>query len=177
MGFAALLLLMAFVGWCYLPSPTIRSRETYSALSAYINHQYGDLNDSEHRQRIVVIYQRSDRYSRLRWLSRPASAPRLLRWEQIFSRSTSFEKRFTLQAPYTFTDHASPDTPDLPAAEQELVGTGTLVFSNLSFNHSGTLALFYVEDLCGLCGQGEYVLMKKENGRWEIASEQITWVS
>jgi hypothetical protein len=40
-----------------------------------------------------------------------------------------------------------------------------------------TEALFYTEHLCPLCGRGEYVLMKKAYGHWNVEERYTTWVS
>src|SRR5262249_18740416 len=52
------------------------------------------------------------------------------------------------------------------------------VVSHVGLNVKATEALFYVDHFCGgLCGGGEYVLMRKVNGVWHIAGRQGTWVS
>jgi hypothetical protein len=54
---------------------------------------------------------------------------------------------------------------------------GFLTFSSVAFNSDMTDALFYTEHLCGLCGGGEFVLMRKTGGNWMIANWYGTWVS
>ncbi|MGH9735246.1 MAG: hypothetical protein ACRD8A_11730, partial [Candidatus Acidiferrales bacterium] len=55
--------------------------------------------------------------------------------------------------------------------------TGLIVLSGVGFNPSRTQALFYIEDLCGLCGDGRFVLMDKVGGSWRVEAEHSTWVS
>lgn len=54
---------------------------------------------------------------------------------------------------------------------------GYFALSNVGFNADGTQALLYVEHVCGLCGHGGYILMRKANGRWSVEAEAGTWVS
>ena len=54
---------------------------------------------------------------------------------------------------------------------------GYQTFSRVGFNRDFSEAVFYTEHLCGLCGEGEYVFMRKVNGEWRITSEASTWVS
>ena len=55
---------------------------------------------------------------------------------------------------------------------------GLAYFSNVGFNDQHDQAFVYVGRSCGgLCGSGEYVLLNKVNGRWEILKEQELWVS
>jgi len=55
---------------------------------------------------------------------------------------------------------------------------GFFVVSHVGLNLQKTEALVYVEHFCGgLCGGGEYVLMRKVNGVWHVADHHNTWVS
>lgn len=55
---------------------------------------------------------------------------------------------------------------------------GFFVVSHIGLNLNKTEALLYVDHFCGgLCGGGEYVLMRKVNGVWHIADRHGTWVS
>jgi hypothetical protein len=52
------------------------------------------------------------------------------------------------------------------------------VVSRVGLNLNKTEALLYVERFCGgLCGGGEYVLMRKVNGVWLVVDRHCTWVS
>jgi hypothetical protein len=55
---------------------------------------------------------------------------------------------------------------------------GITYFSNVGFNDQHDQAFVYMGRTCGgLCGEGEYVLLRKVNGRWEVAKEVGLWVS
>ena len=55
---------------------------------------------------------------------------------------------------------------------------GIMSLSRVGFNQDGTEALVYVEDWCGwLCGEGNYVLLSKENGQWVIRKKMGVFVS
>jgi hypothetical protein len=55
---------------------------------------------------------------------------------------------------------------------------GILTFSRIGFSADGTQAFFYWSNRCGgLCGSGNYVIMEKRSGQWEITSEIEAWVS
>jgi hypothetical protein len=56
--------------------------------------------------------------------------------------------------------------------------SGLICFSNVGFNRQHDQAFLYASRSCGgLCGEGTYILLKKVNGRWEIAKEQCLWIS
>jgi hypothetical protein len=55
---------------------------------------------------------------------------------------------------------------------------GYFVVSHVGLNLNKTEALLYVDHFCaGLCGGGEYVLMRKANGMWHVVDQHGTWVS
>jgi len=55
---------------------------------------------------------------------------------------------------------------------------GYFVVSHIGLNLKKNEALLYIERFCaGLCGGGEYVLMRKVNGVWQIVDHHSTWVS
>ena len=55
---------------------------------------------------------------------------------------------------------------------------GYFVVSHVGLNLNKTEALLYVDHFCGgLCGGGDYVLMRKVNGVWHIVDRHGTWVS
>jgi hypothetical protein len=50
--------------------------------------------------------------------------------------------------------------------------------SRVGFSKDKTLALVYYTYSCGgLCGQGQYVLLRKREGQWKIEKESMTWIS
>ena len=56
--------------------------------------------------------------------------------------------------------------------------SGIIFFSKVGFNGRHDQAFVYAGRNCGdLCGEGEYVLLKKLNGKWVIQQERGLWVS
>ncbi|MCU1285446.1 MAG: hypothetical protein JWO13_1796 [Acidobacteriales bacterium] len=50
--------------------------------------------------------------------------------------------------------------------------------SQAGFNFSKTEAILYANHFCaGLCGGGEYILLRKVNGVWRIVGQHHTWMS
>ena len=55
---------------------------------------------------------------------------------------------------------------------------GIVFFSQVGFNDRHDQAFVYVGRSCGgLCGAGEYVLLNKVNGTWEVLAKRALWVS
>ena len=55
---------------------------------------------------------------------------------------------------------------------------GLLSFSNVGFNKQHNQAFVYVDWNCGdTCGVGEYILLKKVHGKWEVVKEEGLWIS
>jgi hypothetical protein len=54
---------------------------------------------------------------------------------------------------------------------------GVLTFSRIAFNRDLTEAFFYTEHLCGLCGEGRFVVMRKTGSKWVVAETALTWIS
>ena len=54
---------------------------------------------------------------------------------------------------------------------------GYHTFSRVGFNREMTEAVFYTEHVCGLCGEGKYVYMRKIDGKWSLVSTVFKWVS
>lgn len=90
----------------------------------------------------------------------------------------SLERRFHLSAKY-----------ELPAAQEMTLypseqffrrfpnSYGYLTFSRVAFNRDLTEGFFYTEHVCGLCGEGKYVFMRKKDGRWVVEDTASTWIS
>jgi hypothetical protein len=66
-----------------------------------------------------------------------------------------------------------------PAYYKQFPGSqGLLTFSGVGFSADGTQAFFYFSNRCEeLCGTGDYVIMEKRDGRWDIQKEVNMWVS
>ena len=56
--------------------------------------------------------------------------------------------------------------------------TSINTLSRVGFNKDRTEALVYYTYSCGgLCGQGQYVLLRKHDSYWKIEKESMTWIS
>jgi hypothetical protein len=54
---------------------------------------------------------------------------------------------------------------------------GYIAVSQPGLNVSRTEAIFYVDHFCGLCGGGNYILMRKVNEAWRVVDRHNVWVS
>jgi hypothetical protein len=54
---------------------------------------------------------------------------------------------------------------------------GIYTFSRVGFNFGRNRAVVYVENICGLCGEGFFALLVKKNGIWIVEKEAGTWIS
>jgi hypothetical protein len=54
---------------------------------------------------------------------------------------------------------------------------GLVVLSGVGLNRTRTQAVFYIDQFCGLCGGGRYVLMIKIDGAWRVHEQHWTWIS
>jgi hypothetical protein len=55
---------------------------------------------------------------------------------------------------------------------------GYFVVSHVGLNLSKTEAIFSGDHICsGLCGGGDYFLMRKVNGVWRVVDQHVVWVS
>jgi hypothetical protein len=96
----------------------------------------------------------------------------------VFSTDVSTDLRLPSGARAVFVNPGDlgPKTNDFDAKFQN--NLGYFVVSRVGLNLNETEALLYVEHFCGgLCGGGEYVLMRKLNGAWHVVDHRGTWVS
>ncbi|SRR6266700_349112 len=88
------------------------------------------------------------------------------------------ERQFGLSATYELATEQEMDLyPSEQFSKRFPNSYGYLTFSRIGFNHDLTEALFYTEHICGLCGEGKYVFMRKINGRWDVDGTASTWIS
>jgi len=164
--------------WIYSPSKTVRERETYAALSAFITPGLtGDSHDLGSRVKLVVILDHtSNGFMRVLWPSRLRRISGIERILMTLSslHTSKFEPKFSIPAPYKLVPSTQP--PGYSEADQ-LASYGMMTFSHTTFNHDATRVTFYMEHLCGMCGQGTFVVMEKENGSWHVTDSAGTWIS
>lgn len=90
-------------------------------------------------------------------------------------RTHTLERRFGISADYELLDSASLSSPNLN--ERLPRSYGYLTFSSIAFSPDLSDALFYTEHMCGLCGGGEFVLMRRVQGVWVVVDRYGTWIS
>lgn len=176
------------------PDPKLATAEQYSVLSDYISMGLtGESHDLGSRSGLVVVLKRTtvtnllvskNRLSEYRMLvtTLPFARHRLgltSSWP-IFSllvrniRSEQLEERMTIPAQYALATDAEIAN-GFPQRFPR--NYGYLTFTRAGFNRDLTEAVFYTEHICGLCGEGKYVHMRKIDGKWVIQAESGTWVS
>jgi hypothetical protein len=164
--------------WIYIPSKAVRERETYAALSAFITPGLtGDSHDLGSRGRLVVILDHtSNGMVRFLWTDRLRRTSRTERALMFLSslHSSKFESKFSIPAPYKLVSSTEP--PGYSDADQR-ASYGMLTFSHATFNHDATRVTFYMEHLCGMCGEGAYIVMEKQDGLWHVTDGAGTWIS
>ena len=180
------------------PNPDRAASEQYHVLSAYIEPSLtGESHDSGDRNRLVVIDGRttfseqslnSNKFKQ--YVSLLASTGRAkakipqLRHSLVFEfwaanlRDLTLERRFQLPARYEIaTEQEMKLYPSEAFFARFPSSYGALTFSRVAFNRDLTEAFFYTEHLCGLCGEGRFVYMRKTAGKWVVADTASTWVS
>jgi len=160
-------------------------QEQYAVYSAYLSqglqtndHDFGDGHG------LLVILDHSVRATTGANGTLPKASSRM-RLDLVLHnlRTAHFEARFTLPTEYKLISSGNllgetGGPVELSPEERRRTLGGFITLSRLSFDHSGTLALFYTEHLaCGLCGGGDLVLLQKQNGQWKMIDDYSPWVS
>lgn len=93
-------------------------------------------------------------------------------------RSKQLHEHFTIPVRYVLATEAETALYGTSAFEERFRGNyGYLTFTRVGFNRELTEAVFYTEHVCGLCGEGKYVYMRKLDGKWVVQVVAGTWVS
>ena len=172
--------------------------EKYAVYSAYIEPSLtGDSHDLGNRNGLVVIQGKtvvSDRFvdksklGQYRYVAGTSGHAKgvipQLRGSVLFEffianlRNERLETHFRLSARYEL---ATDEEMNLYPSEQFTTrfpsSYGYLTFSPVAFNRDLTEAFFYTEHVCGLCGEGKYVFMRKVGGKWVVEGTASTWIS
>lgn len=161
--------------------------EQYAVYSAYIASRLtGESHSFGGREGLFVILEVSKFADHRFPLAGVSRARRLssVRTSTLFSfalanvRDEEFNSKFVLPARYVLAS----------SAEVQEYGTrdflirfprnyGYITLSRIGFSADFKQAVFYTEHICGLCGNGEFVLMQEVNGHWIIQEESYTWIS
>jgi hypothetical protein len=179
------------------PDPQLAASEQYHVLSAYIEPNLTDESHDLGSNGLVVIDERTTFSEPLlnsskfkQYTSLLASTGRAkakiphLRHSLVFEfwaaniRDLTLERRFQLPARYEIaTEQEMKLYPSEAFFARFPSSYGALTFSRVAFNHDLTEAFFYTEHLCGLCGEGKFVYMRKMNGKWVVVDTASTWIS
>lgn len=90
-------------------------------------------------------------------------------------RSTPIRRKFQLAGEYQLASLW--DYESTQFVQKYPDNYGLIRLSSVGFNGNQTVAYFYIEHICGLCGGGRYVLMRKTNGKWTTVDEYWAWIS
>jgi hypothetical protein len=180
------------------PNPDIADAEQYAVLSAYLEPNLtGESHDLGSREGLVVIAARTNFSQPMlnsnkfrQYLALASSTGHAKDEIEELSRSLVFElltsnlsdttllRKFPLGARYELaTDGEMNLWPSKAFSERFPDSYGALTFSRVAFNRDLTEAFFYTEHLCGLCGEGKFVYMRKTAGKWVVAGTASTWIS
>jgi hypothetical protein len=182
----------------FRPNPVAADTEQYAVLSAYIEPGLtGYSHDLGSRKGLVVIAARttfsqpmltSNKFNQ--YISLVSSTGHARSAIHQLSRSMVFEfwatnlwdvtleAKFHLPGRYELaTEGEMKLYPYEPFFSRFPDSYGALTFSRVAFNRDLTEAFFYTEHLCGLCGEGKFVYMRKTKGKWAVADTAGTWVS
>jgi len=96
----------------------------------------------------------------------------------VFSTDISTDLRLPSGARAVFVNRSDLGTKTSDFEARFPNNLGYFVVSHVGLNLNGTEALLYIDHFCGgLCGGGDYVLMRKVNGVWHVVERHMTWVS
>lgn len=92
--------------------------------------------------------------------------------------NTNLQPKFMLPAQYRLATERDAALRFTPEFEKKFPGNyGYHTFSRVGFNRDLSEAFFYTEHVCGLCGGGRYVYMRKIESKWTVVAESWTWIS
>jgi hypothetical protein len=179
---------LCFLGACFLVALLVllhnrspwAENEQYAVYSAYLAAQIseGDPTRQIESGRPLLIQQRannvrmiSDRIDRLRTKIPDLETSTIGSFAVRNLTSELFSKSFDLPVRYEMLSDVDLNKPaSFPHPRY-------VTLSRVGFNQNLTQALFYTEDMCGLCGGAGYVFMIKSLGRWKVKKFLSTWVS
>ena len=199
-GAAAFTLIVISSVYLYArPNPALADSEQYNVLSDYIaSGLTGYSHDLGSRDGLVVILGRTTVTDMLlrknllnEYVALIGSLPHARRNLHLSSqwpilnllvanfRSEQLKEHFAIPAEYVLaTEDEVRKYGQDPSLKQRFAHSyGYLTFTRVGFNRQLTDAVFYTEHVCGLCGEGKYVHMRKLNGKWFVQAESGTWIS
>jgi hypothetical protein len=194
----AMIVVLVLAHMALSPNASRADAEQYAVYSAYIEpHLTGESHDLGSRDGLVLIHVNTifsnqlidkSKFNQYRFFlgsvtNTKAEIPQLRR-SAVFElfilnlRAERLERRFHLTARYELpTEQEMSLYPYEQFLRRFPLSYGYLTFSRVAFNRDLTEAFFYTEHVCGMCGEGKYILMRKVNGNWIVEGEAGTWVS
>ena len=180
------------------PNPDAANTEQYAVLSAYIgpgltgySHDLGSrkglvviavrttfsqpmLNSNKFKQYTSLVFSTSHARTNIHQLSRSL----VFEFWATNLRDVTLERKLQLPAHYELATEAEMKLYPYEAFFERFPDSyGALTFSRVAFNRDLTEAFFYTEHLCGLCGEGKFVYMRKTAGKWAVVDAAGTWIS
>jgi len=189
--FGAVVLLAGFLTFLLhcKPDSAAAEDEQYAVFSAYLAQGLtGESHSLGHRNGELVIDGRTMRWRatigmvRELWLLKQQSplstmTPLLNLLCMSFVRE-ELQRSFALPVKYELMTKAEVALYPTMAFQARFPGNyGYHRFTRVGFNSVLTEAVFYTDHMCGLCGEGKYVFMKKQNGRWVVVGTASRWIS
>jgi hypothetical protein len=199
-------LLMIFISTLVLPSSIASGgygaqsvlQEDYSVYSALINQKF-----IRHEIKLIVIQDQTQIYrlghqsldEHTNYAMKGLSPVSLSTVKNYFERNKeqfNLSGHFKLKTPYIILtkkeieDHFKPRigvADPLDKAWQEFYkkypdSPGFIMLSRVGFDSEMKQAMVYIGHACGgLCGEGRYVFLTKEEGNWRIKNELPLWIS
>ena len=161
--------------------------EQYAVYAAYITSRLtGESHSLGGRENLIVI-QAVSKFTNYPFLLRGVSRDRRLRrirpstllsFALANIRNETFRSRFVVPARYALASPQEVQKFDARGFSSRFPHNyGYITLSRIGFSSGFKQAAFYTEHICGLCGNGEFVLMQKVNGHWVVQEESYTWVS
>jgi hypothetical protein len=93
-------------------------------------------------------------------------------------RSEQFQRSFVLLARSELMTESESKLYPYERFQKRFPGNyGYHTFTRTGFNRDLTEAIFYTEHICGLCGEGKHVCMRKQGTKRLVEGATMTWVS
>lgn len=182
-GFGTVVAILSLTHLVLRPSADRADSEQYVVYSEYIEPRLtGESHDLGSRNGIILIHRNT--HFVLGSVERAKATIPQLRCSILFEffianlHAEQLQSRFHLTSKYELPTQ---EEMNLYPSEQFMRrfprSYGYLTFSRVAFNRDLTEAFFYTEHVCGLCGEGQYVLMRKVSGSWVVEATALTWIS
>jgi len=182
------------VVWAYIPSASRAEQEQYAVYSAFLServiNQWVESNVPPASLHLVVESETRPHDPGLGWffwryamLSKDMPSLRAASYIDFRLRDRdprTLQSKFDLPCSYELISGDQLRALERDAgsfAKRFPNSPGDLRLSSVGFNRDFTQALFYADWFCPLCGGGQFILMEKVGGQWQVAAESSNWIS